>query len=66
MRTGSGYKGMGVHEAARIAAQGQGGEIVVSTETLIGGPSRYRLSEAREISLKGVSQPVEVVSVDWS
>jgi class 3 adenylate cyclase len=66
LRTGSGYKGKGVHEAARIGALAQGGEIVVSRGTLEDAASRHQLSEPRKESLKGVSQPVEIVTVDWS
>jgi class 3 adenylate cyclase len=64
LRTGGGYKGKGVHEAARIGALAQGGEIVVSKGTL-GEVSRYRLSQPREVNLKGVPQPVEVVTIAW-
>jgi class 3 adenylate cyclase len=65
LRTGGGYKGQGVHEAARLGALAQGGEIVVSRETL-GDVPRHRLSESREINLKGVSKPIEVVTIDWN
>ena len=61
----SDYGGQGVHVAARIGAAATGGEILVTSETLEGVPAAFRLSEAREERLKGVEQPVEVVSVDW-
>lgn len=59
------YVGQSVHVAARVSALAGAGEIAVSTETLDGLASSYRLSEPRAESLKGVEQPVEVVSVDW-
>jgi class 3 adenylate cyclase len=57
------YRGKGVHEAARIAALAAGGEIFASRETGVG--SRYPLSEPRSVTLKGISEPVEVVSIGW-
>jgi class 3 adenylate cyclase len=67
-RTGadsSDYAGQGVNVAARVGAAASGGEILVSTETLDGAQTAFRLSEPRVETLKGVEQPVEVVSVDW-
>jgi class 3 adenylate cyclase len=66
LRSGGGYRGKGVHEAARIGALAQGGEIVVSRETLADAASRHACSEPREVSLRGASQPVEIVTIDWS
>ena len=63
---GAGYKGKGVHEAARIAAEAKGGEILVSEEAIDGQHVRFTLSEPRKVTVKGISHPVEVVSVDWS
>jgi class 3 adenylate cyclase len=54
-----------VHVAARIGAAAGAGEILVSTETLAGVGTSFRLSEPRAEALKGVEQPVEVVAVDW-
>ena len=59
------YGGQGVHVAARIGAAAAAGEILVSAETLDGVGAAFRVSEARAETLKGVEQPVEVVSVDW-
>ena len=61
----SDYGGQGVHVAARIGAAAAAGEILVSTETLDGVSTAFRLSPARQESLKGVDAPVEVVAVDW-
>jgi class 3 adenylate cyclase len=55
-----------VHVAARIGAAAASAEILVSSEALREiGPTRFGLSEPRQLSLKGVAEPVEVRSVDW-
>jgi class 3 adenylate cyclase len=58
------FRGKGVHEASRIAALADGGEIVASRDT-VGSGSQYPASEPRTVTLKGLSEPVEVVSIDW-
>jgi class 3 adenylate cyclase len=62
-RVGFDYHGKGVHQAARIAAAAQGGEILASVETV--QPSRYAVSEPRPVTLKGVPEPMKLVSVSW-
>jgi class 3 adenylate cyclase len=62
-RQGPGYKGRGVHEAARISALAQGGEILASRATA--AATGYTHSEAREVTLKGFEEPVELVGVEW-
>ncbi len=64
-RRGRDYGGKGVHEAARIAALAEGGEILSSQATLAGDAVRYSLSEPRLVSLKGISEPVPVVAIEW-
>jgi class 3 adenylate cyclase len=65
-RQGRDYRGRGVHVAARIGAAAASAEILVSSEALREiGPTRFGLSEPRQLSLKGVAEPVEVQSVDW-
>jgi class 3 adenylate cyclase len=59
------FGGAGVHTAARIGAAAGRAEILVSTETLDGIASTFRLSEPRVETLKGMELPVEVVAVDW-
>lgn len=59
------YAGMGVHEAARIGALAEGGEILVSSKTYESSRCRFPTSEARTVSLKGVSEQVEVVAITW-
>jgi class 3 adenylate cyclase/predicted negative regulator of RcsB-dependent stress response len=58
------YGGEGVHAAARIGALAGGEEILVSRETMAGGAG-FPLRDPRQVELTGLSQPVEVVSVDW-
>jgi class 3 adenylate cyclase len=62
-RVGPTYRGKGVHEAARIAAEAHGGEVLASWHTA--QPCKFALSEPRVVSLKGVAEPVQVVSVSW-
>jgi class 3 adenylate cyclase len=62
-QVGHNYRGKGVNEAARIAGIANGGEILVSKETAKGTP--FKLSDARTVELKGLSEPMEVVSVAW-
>jgi class 3 adenylate cyclase len=64
-RTGGSYIGKGVHEAARIAAAAEGGEILVSRSSLELMTNRYAASPPREMRLRGISKPVEVVAIDW-
>jgi class 3 adenylate cyclase len=59
------YGGQGVHVASRIGAAAGPAEILVSRETLDGVGTAFRLSEPRAELLKGIEQPIEVVSVDW-
>src|SRR5919204_2271764 len=47
-QVGRNFTGKGVHEAARIAAIAEGGEIVASRDTAAG--SRFAISEPREVS----------------
>ena len=61
---GENYRGKGVHVAARIGALGRGEEIVASHET-VAALNGVRSSEPRSEQLKGISEPVDVVSVDW-
>jgi class 3 adenylate cyclase len=64
-RSGSGYRGKGVHEAARIAAAADGGEVLASRATAEGMTQRFPASPPRAMTLKGISNRVEVVTIDW-
>jgi hypothetical protein len=48
---------------ARIAALAAGGEILASAETAATVGIPY--SAPRTVELKGVPEPVEIVSIDW-
>jgi class 3 adenylate cyclase len=59
-----GYSGKGVHEAARVGALGGPGEIYASLVTArLGDGLGY--SEPKTVKLKGISEPLEVVTIDW-
>ncbi len=64
-RSGGGFRGKGVHQAARIASMAEGGEILVSRSALETEISRYPTSEAKMVNLKGISEPIEVPTIDW-
>lgn len=64
-RKGMDYEGRGVHEAARIGALAEGGEILASAETYSAGNCRFPASAAREVTLKGISNTIEIVAIDW-
>jgi class 3 adenylate cyclase len=63
-REGRDFRGTGIHEAARIGALAQSGEILVSDQVLSGARIRFPTSERRKVELKGVSEPVEVATID--
>jgi class 3 adenylate cyclase len=59
------YAGLGVHEAARIGALAEGGEILASTPTVAAAAMHVAAGEEREVSLKGLPHAVRVVSIGW-
>ena len=61
-RVGANYRGKGIHEASRIAGVAKGGEIVASVGTV---GETFSASAPRSETLKGLSEPIEVVTVDW-
>jgi class 3 adenylate cyclase len=61
---GGDYQGQGVHQAARIGGAASASEILVSCSTL-DGVETVRCSPPRTIALKGFSEPVSVVAVEW-
>jgi class 3 adenylate cyclase len=56
---------MGVHQAARVGALAEADEIVVTCETVEAEPIPYPVSDERAVSLKGITRPVRIVSIDW-
>jgi len=63
-RRGLDYTGFGIHEAARIGGVAGTDEILVSAATLDSAGKPYP-SEKRTVTLKDISEPVEVASIDW-
>jgi class 3 adenylate cyclase len=59
------YHGKGIHEAARIGALAEGGEIVVSVSTLECIRADVETTDERAATLKGVTEPVLVTSLVW-
>jgi class 3 adenylate cyclase len=62
-QSGAQFTGKGVHEAARIAQLAAGGEILASVATV--ADSQARTSAPRSVMLKGLSEPMDVVAVEW-
>jgi hypothetical protein len=63
---GDDYSGRGVHATARIAAAADAGEIIASGQALAAASDGFRVSDERELELKGLADPVTVATVDWS
>jgi class 3 adenylate cyclase len=61
-RMDNSFRGRGVHEAARIASLAEGDEILASVATV---PAETPTSNPRVVQLKGISAPVDVVTVEW-
>jgi class 3 adenylate cyclase len=64
-RVGLDYIGSGVNQAARIGAAASGGEILVSATTLASASHPFREGARRTVTLKGLSEPVEVAQITW-
>lgn len=62
---GGDYIGKGVHVAARVGAASRGDEILASRAALGASGSDASVSESRTVELKGLADPLEVVTVDW-
>jgi class 3 adenylate cyclase len=61
---GSNYHGRGVHAAARIGGLAGAGEIVASSATAAAVPAA-RASEPRLAQLKGLAEPIDIVTLEW-
>jgi class 3 adenylate cyclase len=64
-RVGLDYVGTGVNQASRIEAAAEGDEILVSATTFAGARHSFAEAARRTVELKGLSAPVEVVSIAW-
>jgi class 3 adenylate cyclase len=61
-----GFRGHGVHVAARVGAEAGAGEILVSAGTLDGAGIEVETGAPRTARLKGVAEAVALVPVVWS
>jgi class 3 adenylate cyclase len=59
------YAGLGVHEAARVSALAEGGQILATTSTVAGASGSVVTRDERDVMLKGLAEPVRVVSIEW-
>jgi predicted ATPase/class 3 adenylate cyclase len=64
-RSDSGYRGRGVHVAARIAGLAEGDEILLSQGVQAQLSDGFELSPSRSASLKGVAGQVLVAVLEW-
>ena len=62
---GDDYSGKGVHVAARVAALAGGDEIVASAAT-IAEAGDVPMRDARTVTVKGVTEPVDIAAVVWA
>jgi class 3 adenylate cyclase len=58
------YEGRGVHEAARVGALAGPSEIIASRQTIEAAKTRFPTSEFRSVQVKGVSDPIEIASIE--
>ena len=65
IRRGQDYSGKEVHKAARIAALAERGEILATSDTVADAGEGIAGSDAREVTLRGVAEPVEIARVEW-
>jgi class 3 adenylate cyclase len=65
IEVGDDYTGIGVHEAARVGAVAEGSEIVVTSQTVELAPIPFPVEKERSIAVKGLAEPVRVVTVVW-
>jgi class 3 adenylate cyclase len=64
-REGPDWSGVGVHAAARIGTLADSDEILLSRESAEAAGSAYTFSKPRRVTLKGLSEPLDVVAVEW-
>jgi class 3 adenylate cyclase len=61
----AGYRGRGVHAAARIAGAAGAGDILATRETVESIGLQVRWVRRGELRPKGLAQPVEIVAINW-
>jgi len=62
---GGDYLGKGVHEAARVGAAADAGEILVTSAVTDALTDRSQVRNSREINVKGLSLPLAVATIEW-
>ena len=62
---GEDYAGLDVHEAARVGAIAQGGEVLATESTVAAMTLGPLAKDPRDVALKGIAEPVRVVTIDW-
>jgi class 3 adenylate cyclase len=62
---GQDYAGIGVHEAARVAALARGNEILVTCATIEDDPIPFPVVDEHAETLKGIANPVRIATVVW-
>lgn len=65
LQRGLDYAGVGIHEAARVGALAKEAEILVTRGTLDAAGGSFAATEPRTVTAKGISEPLEVVSIVW-
>jgi class 3 adenylate cyclase len=65
VKVGGNYTGKGVNQAARIGALAEGGEILASSQTAALPEKAFEVSEPRTVTLKGIGEPIDLVTVAW-
>ena len=64
-RSGSDYAGRGVNLASRVSDAASGDEILMTRGSLDRSRRSFDLGEDRTLELKGVAEPVDVVTIRW-
>ena len=62
---GRDWSGKGVHAAARIGALALGSQILASRTTAEAAGRGFTASLPQAVSLRGISEPIEVVTISW-
>jgi class 3 adenylate cyclase len=65
IRDGDEYRGIGVHEAARIASLAGAGEVLASKAALEAAGGDVPTGDGRTVRLKGIPHPIDIASVTW-
>ena len=64
-RSGSDYLGLGVTVAARVGGAANGSEILVTRATVEAARRTFPDTGTRSLTLKGIGEPIEAVSIRW-